>query len=281
MELQARCRHIAAECNQREKWGLPPAALDDLCQQVLRFLSSDDSPTELYKVIYHYFHDGPQVEVMMQPGHPEGERCWEAVRVWFIQRATHYGVTLSEAEDVAQEAWQRARQSLRSFSFRSRLRTWLGAIILHACQDWHRRQGMPIISLDPSEAITLAETVTDAQTETPEEVLLREERAMLLDITLRRLLSHRDVLILRYSFFERYGIEETDGVRRVFQWTDERIAQQVGLAPSSVPTIRKRILERLRSNPELVRLVKEIFGPDWLSPSGEVSDSERVIRLEE
>ena len=104
---------------------------------------------------------------------------------------------------------------------------------------------------------------------------------MLLDITLRRLLSHRDVLILRYSFFERYGIEETNGVRRVFQWTDERIAQQVGLAPSSVPTIRKRILKRLRSNPELVRLVKEIFGPDWLSRFGEVSESGRAVRLEE
>ena len=281
MELQARCRHIAAECNQREGWGLPPAALDDLCQQVLRFLSSDVSPTELYKVICNYFHDGSQVEVMMQPGHPEGERCWEAVRAWFIQRATHHGVAPSEAEDVAQEAWYKARQSLHLFSFRSRLRTWFGAIIFHACQDWRRRQKVPPILLDPTEVMILVETSTDARTETPEEVLLREERAMLLDITLRRLLSHRDVLILRYSFFERYGIEETDGVRRVFQWTDERIAQQVGLAPSSVPTIRRRILERLRSNSELVRLISEIFGPDWLSRFGKVSDSGHAVRLEE
>lgn len=274
MDLQARCRRVAAALNQTEGWNLPPEALEDLSQEVLRFVSSPITEADLITVIRNYFYDGPRVAMMMQPGHLDGERCWQAVRDWFVKLAASYGVASLDIEDVAQEAWHKARQGLHLFSFRSRLHTWLGAIILHACQDWHRRQRKRVtpLSLDHSETRTLAETIADAQIETPEEVLLQEERAMLLDITLERLLSHREVLILRHSFLERYGIEQVGDTSQLFRWTDERIAQQVGLAPSSIPSTRKRILERLKSNPELVRLVEEIFGSDWLSRSREVSE---------
>lgn len=266
MDLKARCRQIAVELNQTEAWGLPPEALDDLSQRVLPFVAPESSSAELTQVIRNYFYDGPQVEVMAQLGHPEGERCWEAIRAWFVQQAARYGVDSLDVEDVAQEAWRKAREKLGSFAFRSRLRTWLRRIILYTCLDWRRsrREEIAPLPLDPLEAVTLKE-FADSQAMSPEEAILQEERALLLELTLRRLLSYRDVQILRYTFLEPYGIERIGDVTRAFRWTDERIAQQVGLAPSSVSTIRKRILERLKSDPEWARLIEEIFGPDWLS----------------
>ncbi len=137
-----------------------------------------------------------------------------------------------DVEDVAQEAWHKAREKLGSFAFRSRLRTWLRRIILYTCLDWRRsrREETALLPLDPLEAVTLKE-FTDSQVMNPEEAVLQEERALLLELTLQRLLSHRDVQILRYTFLEPYGIEQSGDVPRAFRWTDERIAQQVGLAP--------------------------------------------------
>ncbi len=78
MDLRARCRQLAIELNQTEAGGLPPAALDDLSQRVLPFVTPESPSAELTQVIRNYFYDGPQVEVMAQSGHPEGERYWES-----------------------------------------------------------------------------------------------------------------------------------------------------------------------------------------------------------
>jgi RNA polymerase sigma factor (sigma-70 family) len=236
---------------------LPPEALTELAAHILRFVPAEVSPGELRKVIINYFYDGPQVEAMARPGLPEGERYWEAIRAWFVRLAVGYGVESAEAEDVAQDAWSRARQSLHTFVFRGRLRAWLRAIIVHACQQWYRQQKPEALSLDDPN--WKGESIS-AGNEGPERALLQAERRLLLEATFERLLSHRNLLILRYSF----PIGDNSGAGQPLKWTDTRIARQVGLAPGSISATRDRILRRLATNPELVRLVEELYGPDWL-----------------
>jgi len=67
------------------------------------------------------------------------------VRTWFVKRATQYGVAPNEVEDVAQEAWHKARRGLPSFAFRGQLRAWLSKII------WQRKSLGQIGSKNPRE----------------------------------------------------------------------------------------------------------------------------------
>lgn len=257
IELNTHCQQVVTELNHTEGWNLPPEALAELTARVLRFIPAGTTTDELRKIVVNYFHDGPQVEAMAQPGLPEGEAYWKAVRDWFVQIATWYGIAPMEVEDVAQEAWCKARENLHTFAFRGRLRAWLRAIIVHACQQSYRRQKPDVISLDdPSWKDEITSNIHD-----PEKALLQAERCLLLEATLKRLLSHRNLLILRYSFFG-----DTEG--RPTKWTDARIAQRVGLAPGSISATRDRILRRLATNQELVHLVEEIYGPDWLKGRG-------------
>ena len=48
---------------------------------------------------------------------------------------------LSAAEEIVQEAWVRAAQSLPSFRWESRLRTWLSGVVVNSWRDWVRARG--------------------------------------------------------------------------------------------------------------------------------------------
>jgi RNA polymerase sigma-70 factor (ECF subfamily) len=45
----------------------------------------------------------------------------------------------AEAEDAVQDAWLRAARALASFRWGSRLRTWLGGIVVNCCREQRRR----------------------------------------------------------------------------------------------------------------------------------------------
>ena len=46
-----------------------------------------------------------------------------------------------DAEDAVQEAWLRATKALPAFRWESRLRTWLGGIVINCCREQQRRAG--------------------------------------------------------------------------------------------------------------------------------------------
>jgi RNA polymerase sigma factor (sigma-70 family) len=260
-DLLTSCEQIAAELNRTECWNLPPEALAHLARAAFRFVTPDIASADLRKVIYNYFHDGPRVEMMAQVGLPEAERAWETVRTWYCGFAVSYGVAPVETEDVAQQAWHQARRRLPSYAFRGRFHAWLRAIILRACHQWYRRPKPETVSLNDAD---WSDEVTPGGDISPERMLLEAERRLLLEVALQRLLSHRDLLILRYSFLEPGRSAENGDRGQPLKWTDERIAPLVGLAPASLPTIRERILQRLAGDPALLRLVEDLFGTNWL-----------------
>ncbi len=97
----------------------------------------------------------------------------------------------------------------------------------------------------------------------PDETILRGEHLLILETTFERLLTHRDLLILHYSFVETKYLDAQTGQPR--PWNDADIAQLVGLAPASVPKIRERIVQRLAKNLELKEIMTQLFGPDWFT----------------
>lgn len=97
------------------------------------------------------------------------------------------------AEDIVQEAWLLAFKALPNFEGRSSLKTWLTRIVINAAYGRHRYNKTRLtVSLDEvmAEAVPLAERFDDSghwhdplahwQAETPEEILGRQELAIIL-----------------------------------------------------------------------------------------------------
>jgi RNA polymerase sigma-70 factor (ECF subfamily) len=93
----------------------------------------------------------------------------------------------AEAEDLLQETWIRAAQSLRSFRWQSALRTWLYGIALNAWREAARARRGPSVPLE-----ALPEERPDARSDS------RDGEAMLdLEREVRRLPEgYREVLVL-------------------------------------------------------------------------------------
>lgn len=97
------------------------------------------------------------------------------------------------AEDIVQEAWLLAFKALPNFEGRSSLKTWLTRIVINAAYGRHRYNKTRLtVSLDEvmAEGVPLAERFDDSghwhdplahwQAETPEEILGRQELAIIL-----------------------------------------------------------------------------------------------------
>ncbi len=110
-----------------------------------------------------------------------------------------------EAEEIAQDAFVRAFQSLDGFRGESSLGTWVIAIAMNLCRNrrrgWLRRKQVIAGSLDEPLSEDSEETRGDQTSDTapgPEEIAARRERERLLLEALQQLDSdHRSVVVLR------------------------------------------------------------------------------------
>jgi RNA polymerase sigma factor (sigma-70 family) len=265
MYVAADLTQVISQLNVDEEWCLPREALAARERDAARYIKPRMSRDEVRCVIRHYFHDSPQVTVLLAPDTPAGAGAWQRVLGWFEHVALGAGVPSMDAEDVAVEALTSAMRALPAFGFRCSLGGWLYVIIKHASTRYFRGRKLVTSSLIITDEAgeEVAVDLPEKRTEEPEEIALHNERLFLLDATLRRLLKERDLAILRYSFFDTESIELRDGVARRCAWTDRRIAERIGLASASVPVIRGRILQRLAQDPVWQQFVVDQFGPDW------------------
>lgn len=105
------------------------------------------------------------------------------------------GVGPSDAEDVAQEVFLAVHAGLEQFEGRAKLKTWMCSICLHKVQDFRRQayRRREAVSADPP---TLAET------DTPQDGLMRKQHVQLLEAIVDRLPDpQRQVFVL-------YEVEE-------------------------------------------------------------------------
>jgi len=106
------------------------------------------------------------------------------------------------AEDLVQDTFLAATESLKRFEERSSLYTWLYGILLNKFRGWLRRQTIPNISLESiwhEDDSTTGEEVFSTQEPGPLEVLEAKEDQDLVRQELRKLPEHhRSVLMLRF-----------------------------------------------------------------------------------
>ncbi len=125
-----------------------------------------------------------------------------------------------EAEEVAQEAFVRAYQAIRTFRQDAKLSTWLVAITMNLCRNrrrwWARRRRMIVASLDDpvgTGETTLGETVPDPLP-TPERAAERREIQERVTSGLNQLdEASRAVVVLRD--IQGYSYEEIAAILRL------------------------------------------------------------------
>jgi RNA polymerase sigma-70 factor (ECF subfamily) len=104
------------------------------------------------------------------------------------------------AEDMAQEAFLKAYRSLASFRGEAAFSTWLTAIALNSYRSRLRREGPPLLSLDPAELLAAA---GGAHHELEEHERAEAVRRAVLALPAR----YREPIVLYY--FEEKDVAET------------------------------------------------------------------------
>ena len=106
-----------------------------------------------------------------------------------------------ESEDISQEAFLRAFQSLARFNPSYKFSTWLYQITLNIIRDKSKRKEIDYVSLDaPIETGDSEYYLQPADlTNNPEEIITRQENAQVIQKAIRSLpLKYREVIVLRH-----------------------------------------------------------------------------------
>ena len=106
-----------------------------------------------------------------------------------------------EAEDISQEAFLRAYQSLARFNSSYKFSTWLYQITLNIIRDRFKKKGLNYVSLDTPIKTDDSEFYPQPldSTNDPEQIVARQEDARAVQQAINSLsLKYREVLVLRH-----------------------------------------------------------------------------------
>jgi len=106
-----------------------------------------------------------------------------------------------EAEDISQEAFLRAYQSLARFNPSYKFSTWLYQITLNIIRDRFKKRGLNYVSLDAPIETDDSEFYPQPVdlTNDPEQIIVRQEDARAVQQAIYSLpLKYREVLVLRH-----------------------------------------------------------------------------------
>ena len=259
MNIQDRCLRAIRAFNEalraRGEGELAEENVRALCERVLHHLAEDMKEKKIREVIANYFTEGPKVEAMLDPLHPDHGMYWSEFYLWCQSVSATLIPDASEREDFLQDLFFHFQRKLDKYRFQKPLQNWAFAVIRNFLRDRYRRQQRrKTISLED-----FRESLTTARP-SAQELVEQKERVVLLDRMLEKLLSDRDLLILRLT------LQKSEGGKKM---TDADIAREVGLSLSSVSKTRRRILARLRNDPDLRALVAALFGENYLQDEGE------------
>jgi RNA polymerase sigma-70 factor (ECF subfamily) len=120
-------------------------------------------------------------------------------------------IPFDKVEEVAQEVFVRAYQSLPRFKGDDGFRHWLSTITIRACYDYWRKQyryrEIPLSSLSEKHQIWLEEATSNSSSQSFYERDSQKEAKEILDWALDRL-TPEDRMVLELVYLEGYSIKE-------------------------------------------------------------------------
>jgi RNA polymerase sigma-70 factor (ECF subfamily) len=161
-----------------------------------------------------------------------------------VLRIVKKHVPYSEAEEIAQEAFIRAYQSLSSFKGKGDLKQWLSSITVRTCYDYwrkaYRNKEVSMSSLSEKHQKWLEEVISD-QSETPfQEDDVREEATELLDWAMDKLTAE-DRMVVELIYLEGLSGKEA---AELLGWTIANVKVRAFRSRSKLRKLLKETIKR-------------------------------------
>lgn len=160
-----------------------------------------------------------------------------------VHRIVCRHVPYDEVEDMCQDVFMRAYQSLPNYRKEGKFKQWLSQIAVRTCYDfWRRRyrsQEIPIGSLSSDHENWLEEAITEESSNSFLQKGKEGEARELLDWALRKL-SPEDRMVLELVYLEKFSIKETS---QLMGWSMVNVKVRAFRARRKLKEIFKEIWE--------------------------------------
>jgi len=129
-----------------------------------------------------------------------------------IVRIVKRHMPYDKVEEVAQDVFVRAYQSLPTFKRDDSFKKWLSTIAVRTCYDFWRRhyrsRELPMSSLSEKHQVWLEQAISNRSSQTFDDRGSQKEAREILDWALARL-SAEDRMLLELVYLEGYSVKET------------------------------------------------------------------------
>ena len=169
-----------------------------------------------------------------------------------VLRIVKRHMPFDKVEEVAQDVFVRAYQSLPTFKRNDSFKQWLSTIATRTCFDFwrkhYRSRELPMSSLSEKHQVWLEQAISNRSSQTFHEIGSQEEAREILDWALDRL-SAEERMVLELVYLEGHSVKET--------------ADLLGLSTANVK------VRSFRSRKKLHKGIKEML----LAQGGRTDDS--------
>lgn len=128
-----------------------------------------------------------------------------------VMRIVKKHIPFDKVEEVAQDVFVRAYQSLPNFKGDDRFKQWLSTITIRTCYDFWRKhyryREIPVSSLSEKHQVWLEEATATRSSQSFDERDSQKEAREILDWALDRL-SPEDRMVLELVYLEGYSVKE-------------------------------------------------------------------------
>lgn len=242
LDRRNRCLAMIALLNDANGWNLSEEEQQQYATEVVYFVAEDCQESLLRQIITYYHADHAMVEQLRTLDHPQHNAEWTAWvgRVVGIIRQAGFAWSNDPAvdpEDLAQIAQVELVRSISSFTYQSRLSTWIYRVVVRSLQRFVRDSKASKRNTRPASLDRAADL--DAPLSEADQPESQASANVLAERTLAILAEHNPRLAL---IFRLWAIHD----RRI-----DEIAEVVRLHPSRVRALLKQARTILLAHPDM------------------------------
>ena len=142
---RSQVEHTVQEVLTEYNWQVTNEQWHNFCDQVEQHYQrqSGSSPGKLRTVITNYYHDGPTVDILLNPHHPDYSTAWENIHVQIVNYLHHLNYYPSDDMHLGEyspdiRAYEYIQRKLPEFFFGCRLSSFIYTVAERAGKEWRR-----------------------------------------------------------------------------------------------------------------------------------------------
>jgi RNA polymerase sigma-70 factor, ECF subfamily len=161
-----------------------------------------------------------------------------------VLRIVSRHIPYQETEEIAEDVFVRAYQSLPTFKQKSGFKQWLSGIAVRTCHDFWRKQyrsrELPMSSLSEKHQDWLEHTISDQSSDSFNEHSSQKEARELLDWALERL-SAEERMVIELVYLEGLSVKEAGGL---LGWSTANVKVRSFRSRKKLEKILKKSMEK-------------------------------------